>query len=247
MRQIPLHTVAQYAPSHDSVRTAVARMGMEAEFVDGTYQRVFFGLRGYAMPGAEQAWAQAYVRNYRVLEYAAQESFAMTGLSRDEARHLTLAVAGKHAKMSVAGAATGMAPCYEDFLDERASGHFPRNPGLATTARQVSSIRAALALAGPRFPLLLALDQAKSVEGFMLYVLASVLHPDRDVFAYDEEGLVPVPESVPQYRTAVYRWLGRSHDAALSAIQFAKAGALPNDIRSYADSGLAVEYAAALF
>lgn len=240
--QMPLDTVARYIPSHMRMREALEALGRADEFTDGEYQRVFFRANGYSQVGSEHAWARAYIRNRRVLEYAAQEAYSVGGLTSEKASRLTIALAAKHAGMSAACVTIGVAPSFEDFLERNAPGQVPRRPFLATTARQVSYMQATLDVAGPRFPSLFALNRAKSIEGYMLTALTFAMFP-----GYDQNDHDKFEYSANRYRATVYQWLGKSYESALTAVRFAKLGATPGDIQGYAQAGLSVEYATALF
>lgn len=236
-----LDTVARYIPSHVRMREALEKLGRADEFTDGEYQRAFFRANGYSQVGSEHAWARAYIRNRRVLEYAAQESYSVGGLSSEKASRLTIALAAKHSGLSAACVAIGVTPSFEDFLERNAPGQVPKRPLLATTARQVAYMQATLDVVGSRFPSLFALNRAQSVEGYMLTALTFAMFP-----GYAQEDHDKLEHSAVRYRASAYQWLGKSYESALTAVRFAKLGATPGDIQGYAQAGLSVEYATAL-
>lgn len=242
LSQMPRDTVARYIPSHARMRMALEHLGAADGFTDGEYQRAFFRANRYSKNGSEHAWAKAYVRNRSVLEYAAQEAYSIGGLDAEKARRLTVALAAKHSEMSAAHVAIGIAPAFEDFLERNVPGQVPRRPLLATTERQVGYMQATLDAVGSRFPSLFALNRASSIEGYMLTALTFAMFP-----GYDQNDHGKLEPSAVRYRSAVYQWLGKTHESALTAVRLAMAGATPGDIEAYADAGLTVEYAQALF
>lgn len=222
------------------MQAAVERLGAGPAFVGGDYQNLFYKANGYMVAGTEQAWARTYVRNREALEAAAAEAYNTSGLSFEPTRRLVLYLAGKHTGKTVARAVTGIIPAFEDFLERNAPGQLSVRADLATTARQVEYMQAALDAVGAWFPSLTALNHAENAEDYMLIALTWALFPNRAITDHI------IDDRAAEYQAVARRWLGRSYGTTLSAIRLAQAGATLSDLQAFAKAGLPFEYALTL-
>jgi hypothetical protein len=213
-------------------------------------------------PAEAVDWARAYVKYGTALEWAASAVFdapQQYSYDEDEARHTTIRLASEKTRKSRAAVCTDIAPAFETFIARRTPSAMAPSTTLATTSQQVQAMSQAIALGDGTFNTRAALVKADSVDEFLRLALAYAINgSSRAKYTEQEATTVWLHGGLGgpsweddyadsgAYRETVHRWLGRSRQSVLTAIQLATAGVSLSEVREYAASGISLEYVLAL-
>lgn len=202
-------------------------------FLYGSYRQVFSGLRHTSDPPTADNWAKAYIKNQEALEYGAHHAYSVHETNKEVLAHTALSIAARRGRRTRAGIAIDIPPVFENFTAHYLAGWIPRNARLATTRKQVDFLLAVAAATGGGFFRGEALSSAATTTDYIISAIASALPDGRKAEAQ-------------RYHTAVRRWLGRSRNASLAAVQLAAAGVTAEDIILFSQHGIESEYALSL-